>query len=216
MDDIRIYGHNRSGTQVLSALIGKNFYNTDNYEFLFSGYIHAFPYAPARKGGVNPPKAKLNLYVWRNVLDVTWSIYRVRANLGLKKDISYEDFLRTPYSKMQTGRNTPLDEKDWVYMNYQHRTGMRKHSIQTFSGFKNTPVIHHQKHIMSWTRFKYENNRDDIYFVPYHMLQTPNGFQEIMEHIGEVLGDPRKEFEHVNHRVGWYLESERKSGGRYG
>lgn len=186
---IRVYGHQRSGTHYLAALIDKNFYDSAGY---LRHYAPENPHALFHEVSIRPDVAYV--YIWRRFEDVAQSIFRMRNRFGLNVD-NFDTFLCTKYSDMWDP--SAVGEVDVIVNTINNVKRVNKPAGQKLGGKKHTPEEYWRLHVESWKRSGNEN----VFLTNYEDLQYR--FQESMHQLAEFIGADRANFIDVEQKVGW-------------
>lgn len=186
---VRVYGHQRSGTHYLAALIDKNFYDS-------AGYIRHYaldnPHALYNEVSIRPDVAYI--YIWRRFEDVAKSIFRMRNRFGLNID-NFDTFLCTKYSDMWNP--SAVGKVDVIVNTINDVKRVHEPAGQKFGDKKFTPEEYWRLHVKSWGQSGYEN----VFLINYDNLRYR--FQESMHQLAGFIGIDRESFIDVEETVGW-------------
>ena len=181
-----IYGHHRSGNHYLAALINVNFFQKPDYLHLVHSRQHVLI-----RGIVDN---RVYLYIHRNFVDVSRSVFNMRARLGL--DVaSYEDFLKHRYCDMYTGK-LPVSMKT----NFMAGYGTSRSNSIFFSRIKATPEEWHTRHVEHF-RQVFEG-KPNCLMVDYDELR--GNLQVEMAKIAVLIRSKKTRFDNVIEKVGWW------------
>jgi len=183
MNNIEIWGHQRSGNHYLAALVNKNFLHLKDYTVLLGGHNLL----------EHPIKEKKYLYIHRNFNDVSKSVFVLKERFGLVVD-SYDEFLISKYSDMY---HKGLKSK--VKFNTLIESGISEGTSSFFKNIRMTPFKWHKKHISvsSHAAGKHGN----IYLISYDDIKSK--FITEMERISAFLGIPIVDLQNVEEKVGY-------------
>jgi len=178
---LKVISHPRAGSHFLTALIAKNFYNTDDYLQLYGG--HAVEY---RKTFDNH---KL-IYIWRDFWPTAQSVFKIRKRFGISTD-DFEEFFDTPLKDLWS---------DKLKFEITVNTINKKETINTVDGlFKNTDKTFYTywyDHLTYW------NNYPKVLSINYNMLINHQKY--ILEKVSSFLGKKLTKIKPINEKVGWY------------
>lgn len=173
-----VYGHQRSGTHYLAALIARNVYGLDDYPHLL------FDNHNLLNKSVLEQHSK-NIYIRRNREDVLRSVYRLRSRFGLVCD-DFDVFVDTPYWEMFEYQKCQVKRK----------TLKTEEIVTDVSDFFST-VVHTPK---QWweTHIIYAEKQSDLLIVDYERL--PDCLDDIADYLGEKV-ITRESIP----KVGWFI-----------
>jgi len=185
--NIKITGHQRTGTHYIAALICTNFLNTEDY---VKHYLnHKLP-------AIATNKHIAYVYTWRDFKTTSKSIFKMRARFGLQVD-DYEKFLNTKYSDMWSNINfgtiNVKDLKGNIRKADRISTYFRKINYKP----KEWWSLYHNK----WSSSM--RNKSNIIKVSYNNLI--DNFDEGMLEIATKLGVYSRTFNNIENKVGWYV-----------
>jgi hypothetical protein len=185
---IQVYGHQRSGTHYVSALIERNFFEGSDYLRHYAKNPHALGFEVSVRDEVG------YIYVWRDVADVLKSIYKMKSRFSLNAD-SFDAFLGSNYSDMWD----PSSVGDFKIK--LKTLGSETHLYQPAGArFRNqeyTPEAYWKRHVESWTSLDNKN----IHILKYEDLI--GRFETTMRKLSDFLGRDRTAFVNVTEKVGW-------------
>jgi hypothetical protein len=186
---IGVYGHQRSGTHYLAALIDKNFYDGAGY---LRHYAQDDPHALYNELSIRPDFAYV--YIWRRFEDVARSIFRMRKRFGLNVD-DFDTFLCTKYSDMWDP--SAVGDVDVIVNTINEVIRVDKPAGQKFAGKQLTPEEYWRLHVGSWK----QSGNENVFLINYDDLQYR--FQEAMRQLADCIGADRANFIDVEQKVGW-------------
>lgn len=185
---IKVFGHQRSGTHYLAALISINLYNDDNY----LNYYYKNPHILGNRLNniLNKNPDIIPVYIQRDFEPVSKSIFKARKRFGLNVD-NYNTFLKTKYKDMWTKNIGEFKIK-------VNTLNSEKYINKVSTGFRNineTPYEYWMIHINSWKKpnvikVKYEDLKSDFEKVLLKIAKEAN-----IKHNGK--------FENIKQQVGW-------------
>lgn len=182
---VKVFGVYRSGTHYISALVAKNFFNTENYLHFYSGHSHHHIES----------KDTLNIYIHRNFEDTAKSLFVIRKRMGIKTD-DYNVFLNSKLSCLWTNK---IDSE--IKTNFLVRKGIRNEICKDFSKKNITFKDFWSKHVKFW--LGKSKSIDNILVVRYEDLLE--NFHETMMIIANKLGSDKTEFVNIKEKVGWFV-----------
>lgn len=192
--DIKVFGHPRSGTHYVAALIDKNFYDGTNYtRFYHRTKPHVVGSRAVKMLDNNPDM--FCVYVWRTGNDVLRSVFNMRGRFGLDED-NYAQFLKRWYSSMWKP-----NKKYRIKVNLLRKTKFVNGKVSGhFRKIKMVPMEYWEYHINFW--FDLAADRPNrIKLICYDSFKTD--FYNTMKELSESLGFKKNSFEDIGEQVGW-------------
>ena len=139
--EIRIYAHQRSGSNYLAELIDANFVKSGNYKSVYGGHVL-------------PDKVDLSnkeitfIYLYRDFDAVSKSIFKLRYTFGLDVN-NYEVFLKSKYSEMYNAHLKPIHK-----VSHHGKVHHESRVSEYFRSIEMLPEEFHTFHIEEWLKYK--------------------------------------------------------------
>jgi len=186
-NNIKITGHQRTGTHYIAALICLNFLDTKEYVKYYAN--HKMPSMAKNKNIAY-------IYTWRDFDSTSKSVIKMRGRFGLQTD-SYDEFLNTKYSVMWADtKYIPINVKD-LYGNV-----VKTDKVSTyFRNIHKTPKEWWSLYYQKWDASAKSNS--NIIRINYNDVMAD--FDKTLLELSVKLGSKIKIFEDIKERVGWYV-----------
>lgn len=185
--NIKVTGHQRSGTHYIAKLISLNFLNSSDYSQIYSN--HKSPIIVVDQN-------TLYIYTYRNYLDVAKSIFNMRKSFGLNNVKNFDDFLNKKYRDMWKP-NKNFNINVLIKGNLFKSNYISKY----FSKINKTPKEWHEEYYRKW--INKEKVCGNILRVDYDNLK--NNFEKEMLKVAKKLGINKKKFVNINKKIGWNI-----------
>ncbi|MEM9829426.1 MAG: sulfotransferase domain-containing protein [Bacteroidota bacterium] len=184
-NEVRIYAHQRSGSNYLAELIDSNFIESGSYKNVYGG--HALP----SEVDIDNPSIGY-IYLYRDFDKVAQSVFKLRNTFGLDVN-DYNRFLDTRYSEMFNPHLKAIHQ-------VKHHNGMKYESrvSEYFRNIHMTPREFYDLHISAWENYSESEN---ILVISYEGLT--GGFGNTMLRISDFLGAKISEFSNISEKVGY-------------
>ncbi len=198
--NIKVNGHQRTGTHFVAKLVDLNFMNTGNYLNCYSKTPHEI-----RKKKLGEIKNRNNaiICVKRNWKDTSLSLFKFRERLGLDVD-NYEEFLNRTYSDMWKKGTCRIIlhgdgiENDIIKKEENHKEGLAPVSSK-FRNIDMKPKEYFEYYYKWWksAEWRYSN----IIIISYDLFISD--FKNHMNYLSRFLGCNTTNFKNVKYKVGW-------------
>lgn len=188
MSDIQIFGHPRSGTHYVAALVDQNLYDGSDY---LRHYQRKYPHATAdRLESIRGQNRWLPVYVYRDCMDVMRSVFSMRGRFGLNVN-DFQTFLRSVYSDMWTDNMDFVIDADFIHWQKQSSKVAR-----LFENVDETPIEYWRRHTSGWLR------HNEVFPVSYDKVK--NDPLTFLQDLACALDMERPtEVTEIERRVGW-------------
>jgi len=195
--EIKIVGHQRSGSHWISRFIDINFFNGVGYLERYN--VHLWGHSERSLRYLRNVNQVAVIYTYRNLDDTVDSIYRMRHRFGLDED-DFEKFKTTPMQEMFN----PTIEVDAVV----NDTKSEKHISDV-----DTSLSERQETVIEYINDNRESwlvHSDKPNFKMVNYDDMVNNFQETMLDIANFLGSNKVDFKDEYIRVGWMEKADHK------